>query len=47
MRVNGGKDGEFGPIRHHEVQVLPQCASFYVKVEEAVTADPSLCDYFR
>jgi hypothetical protein len=44
LRIHGGTaQGEFGPIRHSEVELKPECDTMLVTVEDYVRQHPQIC----
>ena len=43
LRKNGGSRGEFGPIRRHQVELLPECDTMLEKIQSYVESHPKGC----
>lgn len=43
LRTNGGKKGEFNPIRKRQAELLPACDSMLADVETAIGKNPDFC----
>jgi len=44
LRTSGGSKGEWGPLRTGAAQVRPECDSMLQQVQNAINANPSLCN---
>jgi hypothetical protein len=44
LRVAGGTKGHYGPLRRKEAEIRPECVTMLAKVQEAVEANPGLCE---
>jgi hypothetical protein len=43
LRTNGGKRGEFGPLRKKAAQIRPECHAMLSDVQKLVQAKPEMC----
>lgn len=43
LRANGGRTGEFGPIRERKVRLLAECDSMFAEVQSLAKTDPEVC----
>jgi len=43
LRVSGGSQGEWGPLRTKAAQVRPECDSMLQQVENLIKSNPNLC----
>ncbi|MGN6151852.1 MAG: hypothetical protein ACTHOH_07555 [Lysobacteraceae bacterium] len=43
MRVHGGSQGEFGPLRKKKAEVIPACDTMLKQVEDLVRSNPAMC----
>ena len=43
LRKNGGTNGEFGPVRRHEVELLPECDTMLKNIQGFVESHPEAC----
>jgi hypothetical protein len=47
IRVHGGKNGEFGPLRKHKAEIRPECDAMLSKVQKLVKEHPDICDALK
>lgn len=43
LRKNGGSGGEFGPIRKHQAELLPECDTMLKKIQNYIESHPEAC----
>jgi hypothetical protein len=43
LRTLGGTKGEFGPIRRKEVELIPECDSMLIQIQQVIKEQPELC----
>jgi hypothetical protein len=46
LRLSGGAQSHFGPIRRKEAELVPACVQMLTLVEEKIKAQPKLCEAF-
>jgi hypothetical protein len=47
IRTHGGSKGEFGPIRHGQAEVRPECDAMLSQVQAFVRSDPQICSSLK
>ena len=43
IRIHGGNEGEFGPIRRRKAEVIPSCDTMFSEVQNLVQSNPNAC----
>jgi hypothetical protein len=46
LRLSGGAESHFGPIRRKEAEVVPACVQMLTAVEDMIKTEPKLCEAF-